>query len=64
MKKKLSIEVNVDVPNDIPVENMCKLFYDYLTLTRFTLEVIRVDAYPINTKLIVQNIVIPKETIQ
>lgn len=41
-----------------------KLFHDYLMINKFVDKVIHVTAYPMNYKLIVQHLEMPKEMIQ
>jgi hypothetical protein len=62
--KKLYIQCDVIIPDNLRSEQFVHIMADYLKVNRFVLEVGEVAAYPINTKLVVTDISLPDESIQ
>lgn len=50
--------------NSYDIPYMCKLMHDYVLMNRFVSHVIKSDSYHPHTRLVVNDIRLPKETIQ
>jgi len=64
MNKKILAEFEIVIPDQWKEEQVIQMLAEYLKLNKVVDKIVHVTAYPMNYKLIVQHLELPKEMIQ